>query len=440
MKIVLLLLTEAFPLTINAEAFLEPEVEIAASYFDEVYIFPSSRKKKSKNDRNVSMQNVSICPVRRDKLLFEFAESIPYIFKHKGFWQDVRMFAKNGLFYYIGAWKKLFYTLLTEKAIMRHFKNTSFNLDKETVIVIYSYWLFGEAGGAMAIKKLFKNNKTFVIARAHGSDIMGYPSLKSYSPLKKYHMDGLDRIYPVSQNGKSILVEQYRRYGADSNTIIEKIYPIHLGIEDIAESEKLPTPNASVFTILSCSSVIPVKRVHLIVEALSLIRTKKIRWIHLGGGELLEEIKMKSHEILGDNIFFEFRGSLSRKAVVDFYKTNDIHIFVNVSSSEGIPVSIMEAFSFGIPAIATNVGGISELCHDGINGFLLQKDFEPEALCDLILKIINFAEDEYEKYILIRRSARKTILREFSIENHRTFYESIITKVYGDFDDCYFRG
>ena len=36
-------------------------------------------------------------------------------------------------------------------------------------------------------------------------------------------------------------------------------------------------------------------------------------------------------------------------------------MFINLSSSEGIPVSIMEAQSFGIPVIATNVGGSGEI-------------------------------------------------------------------------------
>ena len=43
---------------------------------------------------------------------------------------------------------------------------------------------------------------------------------------------------------------------------------------------------------------------------------------------------------------------------------NDFDLFVNMSLSEGIPVSIMEAISFGIPIIATNVGGNAEIVND----------------------------------------------------------------------------
>ncbi|MFR4320263.1 MAG: glycosyltransferase [Blautia massiliensis (ex Durand et al. 2017)] len=44
---------------------------------------------------------------------------------------------------------------------------------------------------------------------------------------------------------------------------------------------------------------------------------------------------------------------------------------MNVSSSEGIPVSIMEATSFGIPGIATDAGGTKEIIRDKENGVLL---------------------------------------------------------------------
>jgi glycosyltransferase involved in cell wall biosynthesis len=50
-------------------------------------------------------------------------------------------------------------------------------------------------------------------------------------------------------------------------------------------------------------------------------------------------------------------------------------LFLNTSSSEGLPVSMMEAISNGIPIVATNVGGVSEIVND-VTGFLIPKDFD----------------------------------------------------------------
>jgi len=47
---------------------------------------------------------------------------------------------------------------------------------------------------------------------------------------------------------------------------------------------------------------------------------------------------------------------------------------MNLSETEGIPVSIMEAQSAGVPILATNLGGTSEIVNNE-NGFLVEKDF-----------------------------------------------------------------
>ena len=59
-----------------------------------------------------------------------------------------------------------------------------------------------------------------------------------------------------------------------------------------------------------------------------------------------------------------------------------------MSETEGIPVSIMEAQSYGIPVIATNVGGTSEIVHDGINGVLLSRNFDTADLLNAIETVI----------------------------------------------------
>ena len=58
--------------------------------------------------------------------------------------------------------------------------------------------------------------------------------------------------------------------------------------------------------------------------------------------------------------------------------------------SEGIPVSIMEAQSFGTPVIATDTGGVKELVAPG-TGFLLPVDFKPEDLAERIGLFLNMA-------------------------------------------------
>ena len=98
-------------------------------------------------------------------------------------------------------------------------------------------------------------------------------------------------------------------------------------------------------------------------------------------------------------------------------------MFINCSESEGIPVSIMEALSFGIPVIATNVGGTSEVVIDGYNGFLLDKDFLEIDLKQMIVDFLNSSED----FILEKRTnARIFWENNYDAEkNYTEFYKRI---------------
>ena len=128
--------------------------------------------------------------------------------------------------------------------------------------------------------------------------------------------------------------------------------------------------NEDQFLLVSCSNVIPLKRVELIVPALSEINDFQIHWVHFGDGPLLEEVIELARNILHSNITYDFKGRVSNQQVLDWYAMNNPSAFINLSTTEGVPVSIMEAMSFGIPVIATDVGGTSEIV-DSENGVLI---------------------------------------------------------------------
>ena len=61
-----------------------------------------------------------------------------------------------------------------------------------------------------------------------------------------------------------------------------------------------------------------------------------------------------------------------RDDVDDFLNITDIYL--QPSRTEAISLSIMEAMQYGLPIIAANVGGIPEVCVNGKNGLLFEKD------------------------------------------------------------------
>ena len=164
--------------------------------------------------------------------------------------------------------------------------------------------------------------------------------------------------------------------------------------------------------------MVPGKRLHLIVQALQQADFP-VRWTHIGSGPLEEEIKQMA-SVLPAHVSAEFLGQMDNAAIMEYYKANCISAFINVSSSEGIPVSVMEACSFGVPVVATNVGGTSEAVRSGENGYLLEADFTPDALLEK-LRLLKGLSDE--KYKTMCCNSRKLWQEKFNAaENYRNFY------------------
>jgi glycosyltransferase involved in cell wall biosynthesis len=66
---------------------------------------------------------------------------------------------------------------------------------------------------------------------------------------------------------------------------------------------------------------------------------------------------------------------------------SQLSIFVLASNSEGFPVSILEAMSFGIPIVTSKVGGIPELVQDGVTGILVEPN-RSEVLASAIIELL----------------------------------------------------
>jgi len=86
------------------------------------------------------------------------------------------------------------------------------------------------------------------------------------------------------------------------------------------------------------------------------------------------------------NISFTLLGYIP--SVYTYYRENPVDIFINTSSSEGIPVTIMEAISCGIPIIATDVGGNPEIVGEEC-GIIIPADPKPADIAEAVLRMIS---------------------------------------------------
>jgi glycosyltransferase involved in cell wall biosynthesis len=230
----------------------------------------------------------------------------------------------------------------------------------------------------------------------------------------------LDAVFAISENGRNYLLSHF------SSIINEgRIYQSRLGIKTV---DKLGRHKRDfrTFKLISCSNLIPIKRVHLIVEALANVDGMEIDWTHFGDGPELSSIEqLCSDQLSGkENIAYHFPGRIPNWKVLEYYSTHMVDLFVSLSRYDGIPVSIMEAMSFGIPAIATNVGGVSEIVINDKTGFLLDQELQPDEVAKVIVHIATMKEDKYNS---MREEAKNIWGTFYSADiNYPDFYDRVL--------------
>ena len=105
----------------------------------------------------------------------------------------------------------------------------------------------------------------------------------------------------------------------------------------------------------------------------------------------------------------EFLGFLNEDEIISALAASDV--FVLPSYVEGIPVSAMEAMAIGVPVIATNIAGTSELVESGVTGLLVRPS-DTLALKDAIATMT----DDYELRLRIAERARDKVVDEFDVD------------------------
>lgn len=413
----LILLTNVSPDTIG-ESFVSNELEFHSNAFKKVIVVPIQSSSEGLKG-NVYPDNVDVLEAApfSGKLskFFDLLLGVSFLFKQNDAIKSERNVLGNSV-------KRLFFANYFEARNSRCFKQCvnlldNYDLFQYDEIVVYSFWFFLPCRiGVDLVKKLKNDNiKVSLVTRAHGYDIYQNVNKINYLPMRRFLAENTDKIFPCSCNGENYLKAQLPEYSS-------KIHHLYLGTFDYG----LGSYNSQ-FNIVTCSHTVEIKRLDKFVVSLSKLKALNldIKWTHIGDGVLQDQIKKLANEKL-DFMKYEFFGRLDNDRVMDYYRSNPVSLFINVSKSEGLPVSLMEATSFGIPVLATNVGGTSEIVIDGFNGRLISSDFDDEEFCNAILYFYNMNDDEYKKF---RSNARAYWEEKFNAKNNYSEFTHMLTNI-----------
>ena len=215
-------------------------------------------------------------------------------------------------------------------------------------VTVYAYWTHDWATVLGIVKERFPALRYF--SRAHGFDMYEAQNRNGWIPFRKFQFDHVDRIYCASRSGQEHLTKRFPERG-DLFTLAR------LGTRDHGPG---PHDTTGPLKVVSCSFLIPRKRVLLLVQALALTK-RPVHWVHFGGGAEEKAIAAAVAQ-LPKHVTVELRGMTNNADIVAWYQQNPVDVFLHLSHLEGgVAVAIQEAASFGIPVIAADSGGVLEI-------------------------------------------------------------------------------
>lgn len=409
-KGVLFLFTKGFPFG-TLESYLSLELDLLASAFQKVIVIPAEFFGDSAVEpRRPMPDNFEILHINEAATRFKgkipVTGLLPVMVKEFFFEKRKLRFVTE---------LKRYFSILKHQALLAAVLEEQLKKYADYRICYYTYWLHNPAIllGLLKRKKLL----THFISRAHSIDLYHNDWPQAYAPGVKvlpfqyFKTSMCSAVYSISRTGESYLKAKFP--GMEG-----KFFTSYLGIADRGEGY---FDIDSKFTMVSCSQMTENKRVSSIAKIFSSLPFAA-KWIHFGTG--VEESKVKQIiSSLPAHLEVELPGYVPNEMVLDFYKNNSVNLFVNLSRVEGIPVSMMEAASFGIPLLATNVFGNSEVVNTN-SGFLIDENFSVD---EVQRQIIAFANDK-ELQSAMRREARRFCLKHFERNTNLKNFISDIQK------------
>ncbi|MHA2052902.1 MAG: glycosyltransferase family 4 protein [Candidatus Hodarchaeales archaeon] len=142
-------------------------------------------------------------------------------------------------------------------------------------------------------------------------------------------------------------------------------------IYNVVDEDEFPFRKRETFkpVFIVARNLEPLYNVQCVLKAFRLIQDKfpEACLIILGSGSEERFLKSLSRNLKLKNVIFT--GKVARDIIGKYYEKADF--MLNASNIDNMPVSILEAFSSGIPVISTEAGGIPYTIRNGENGFLV---------------------------------------------------------------------
>jgi glycosyltransferase involved in cell wall biosynthesis len=224
-----------------------------------------------------------------------------------------------------------------------------------------------------------------------------------YRIVEKKYLQSVDGFIFNSKTTQNVV----HKLIGDSKPNISAYPPTDRFGEAISEEEIASRAKTNPLRILFLGNVIERKGLHTLLEAIR-HQTSVIR-LDIVGSLNSEPVYAKHIQeyVAANNLssFVFLHGPLDKEALIE--KLSQAHILVVPSSYEGYGIVYLEGMCFGLPAIGTTSGAVSEIINDGIDGFLIEPGDS-----DLLASRLNVMTEKRDVLIRMSLAARERYLRQ----------------------------
>jgi len=329
-----------------------------------------------------------------------------FLRKQHGFYQDkIDLLKKNGVnVYYLSGWnevslKKIIFVLqffirnincffnkhslvYGLKSIIFFFK-TNEQIFKEQYVSIHAQFATQPSILAVMLKKYFFKKNVTVYFTFHAYDIFAkncWFSLLVANSKKAFSISHFNINYVCRQYKVNPTKIAYSPLGVYIPNVVSPIQP----------SDTLQIGFMSFF--------VEMKGIYYLMPAIKNLKEKGVLFkLHIAGDGTLKDYILNFIKQNNLDQHIVYHGLVKNSEKEQFLK--NLHVFILPSISkgmetDGLPVVLMEAVSYGIPIISTNVSGIPEICINDFNGYLI----EQRSIDEIVSAVIKFKNNP-EKWV-----------------------------------------
>jgi len=244
--------------------------------------------------------------------------------------------------------------------------------------IIHVHWPFPHA--FMAFFAKFFCRRTKVMLTFYSAELLLAKKKKWIRPILKTFIKRADSVIAISSFARDTVKNIYNRdieilpYGTTFNS-------------EVGNLSELPQQDGK-FKVLFVGRHIERKGIEYLIKATATLDSEKFQIRIVGGGDLTEKLRKQAEEDAPEQVIF--LGKLSKEDLEKEYKNANCFVLPAIVDSkgdtEGLGVVLIEAVEYGVPIIASDVGGIPDVVIDKKTGLLVPEK-NPQALAAAIKKL-----------------------------------------------------